>query len=189
MAASNVILMLQKWPVGVLQSSHPKILLESFVVLSFTIPDYRHSLMLNPAVTTQPSSLFSLSFFDGFIFILRSTRLRILFDSKHAARVTIGTGHAIRNVAFTRTCNEIMLRVKCKIYVSAHHLYGHAGNTGNSIILLMIEPIHLQKKYDLASVLEIAIANIPLGVLVLLDWRLSINGTKWTFLLFFVPSL
>ena len=41
-------------------------------------------------------------------FILRGARLRILFDSKHAARVTVGVAHVKRNIALARTCKELL---------------------------------------------------------------------------------
>ena len=55
----------------------------------------------------------------------------ILFDSKHAASVTLGVAHAKRNITLARTCNELLLRLKCNFHVSAHHVFGHAGNAGN----------------------------------------------------------
>ena len=64
-------------------------------------------------------------------YIFRRARLRILVGSKHAARVTIGTAHAEKIISFARTCNELLLRLKCNFHVSAHHVYGHAGNMGN----------------------------------------------------------
>ena len=39
--------------------------------------------------------------------------------------------HAKKNIYLAHTCNELLLRLKCKFHVSAHHVYGHAGNTGN----------------------------------------------------------
>ena len=64
-------------------------------------------------------------------FIPRSSRLRILFDSKHAARVTLGVAHAQRNIALARRCNELLLRLKCNFHISAHHVFSDAGNAGN----------------------------------------------------------
>ena len=57
--------------------------------------------------------------------------MRILNDSKHAARVALGVAHACRNIALASKCNELILRSKDKIYVSIHHVFGHAGNAGN----------------------------------------------------------
>ena len=57
--------------------------------------------------------------------------LRILFDSQHADRVTLGVAHAKKHIALARTCNEHSLRLKCKFHVSTHHVFGHAGNAGN----------------------------------------------------------
>ena len=54
-------------------------------------------------------------------FIPRGARLRILFYSKHGKR----------NMSLARTCNELWLRLNCNFHVSAHHVSGHAGNTGN----------------------------------------------------------
>ena len=132
MAASSAILMVQKWTVGVLRSSRLKFMLESFVVLSCSIPVHRHSLVPSFAVPTQPSSLVSLRLLVGAnSYIPRGARLRILFDSKNAVRVTIGTAHAKKNISLARTCNELLLRLKCNFHVSAHDVYGHAGNTDN----------------------------------------------------------
>ena len=64
-------------------------------------------------------------------FIPRGARLCILFDSKHAARVTVGTAHAKKNLSLARTCNELLLRLTCNFHVSVHHVSGHAGNTGD----------------------------------------------------------
>ena len=41
-------------------------------------------------------------------FILRSSRVRTLFDSKHAARVTLGVAYAKKNIALARRCNELL---------------------------------------------------------------------------------
>ena len=64
-------------------------------------------------------------------FIPRGARLRILFDSTHAARVTAGVAHATRNIALSRNCNELLLQLNCNFHVSAHHVFGHAGRAGN----------------------------------------------------------
>ena len=64
-------------------------------------------------------------------FIPRGVRLRILFDSKHAASVTVGTAHARRNISSAHTSNKLSVRLKCNFHVSAHHAHGHGGNTGN----------------------------------------------------------
>ena len=50
--------------------------------------------------------------------------MRILYDSKHAARVTIGIAHAKINIALARTCNELLFQLKCNFHVSAHHVFG-----------------------------------------------------------------
>ena len=57
--------------------------------------------------------------------------LRILFRSKHAARVTLGVAHAKKNIALARRCNELLCRLKCNVHLSAHHVFRHAGNAGN----------------------------------------------------------
>ena len=63
-------------------------------------------------------------------FIPRGARLRILFDSKHAARATLGVAHAKRNIALARRCNELLLRLKCTFHISALHVFSNAGNAG-----------------------------------------------------------
>ena len=69
-----------------------KILLESFVVLSFAILFYPHSLVPHAcAVTTRPNSLVSLSL--GLIISFSAVLVYAFFGSKHAARVTIGAAH------------------------------------------------------------------------------------------------
>ena len=44
---------------------------------------------------------------DGLVFIFRGDRVRILYDSKHAARVALGVAHARRNIALAHKCNEL----------------------------------------------------------------------------------
>ena len=55
-------------------------------------------------------------------------RVRILHDSKHAARVALGVAHARRNIILASICNDSVLRSKDKFYISIHHVFGHAGN-------------------------------------------------------------
>ena len=66
----------------------------------------------------------------GNFFMPRGERVRILFDSKHAARVTLGVADA-KKIALARSCNELLLRLRCKFHISVHHVFGHAGNAGN----------------------------------------------------------
>ena len=54
--------------------------------------------------------------------------MRILHDSKHAARVARGVAHARRNIILAFRCNDSVLRSKDKFYISIHHVFGHAGN-------------------------------------------------------------
>ena len=61
-------------------------------------------------------------------FIHRGERVRILCDSKHAARVAIGVAHARRNISLASNCNDLILRYKGKFHISPHHVYGHAWN-------------------------------------------------------------
>ena len=84
------------------------------------------------SVTTQPSSLvFAEPTRWAMSFIFRGARFCIVFDSKHAALVAVGTSHAARHISLALTCKELLLPLKCKFHVSAHHVYCHAGNTGN----------------------------------------------------------
>ena len=46
----------------------------------------------------------------------------------HVARVAIGTAQAKRNIALSRFGIELLLQLKCNFHVSAHHVFGHAGN-------------------------------------------------------------
>ena len=70
--------------------------------------------------------------FVWLIFLIpRGARVRILYHSKHAVRVTIGVAHAKKNIALARTCNELLLRLKCNFHVPAHLVVGHAGIAGN----------------------------------------------------------
>ena len=86
---------------------------------SSVILDDQRSLEQHPAATTTLNSLVLLRLFVGLAqsFIFRGDRLRILFDSKHAARVTIGVAHAVRTIALARTCNELLLRLKCIFHI------------------------------------------------------------------------
>ena len=56
--------------------------------------------------------------------------MRILYDSKHAARVAPGVARARRNIALANKCNDLVLRWKGKFH-TVHHVFGHAGNAGN----------------------------------------------------------
>ena len=101
-------------------------------ILLCAIPAYRHSLVPRRAVTTQPElSGFAEAMRWANHFIPRGARLRILFYSKHATSVTIGTAHARRHISSAHTCNKLSVRLKCNFHVPAHHAHGHAGNTGN----------------------------------------------------------
>ena len=64
-------------------------------------------------------------------FIPRVARLRTPFDSKHAARVTLGVAHAKNNIALACTWNTLLLHLECKFHFSANHVFSHAGNAGN----------------------------------------------------------
>ena len=94
---------------------------------SCVIPGYRRSCSNNTAELTGCAE--ALRWANSFI--PRGARFRIIFDSKHAARVTLGVAHAKRNIELARRCNELLVRLKCNIHVSAHHVFGHAGNAGN----------------------------------------------------------
>ena len=101
-------------------------------ILLCAISAYRHSLVPRRAVTTQPElSGFAEAMRWANHFIPRGARLRILFYSKHATSVTIGTAHARRHISSAHTCNKLSVRLKCNFHVPAHHAHGHAGNTGN----------------------------------------------------------
>ena len=56
--------------------------------------------------------------------------MRILYDSKHAARMALGVARAKRNIDL-KSCNDLLLRAKNRIFASVHHVFGHAGNAGN----------------------------------------------------------
>ena len=57
--------------------------------------------------------------------------MRIVYDSKHAARVALGVAHARRNKSLASRCNDLVLLSKDKYHISMHHVFGHAGNAGN----------------------------------------------------------
>ena len=67
--------------------------------------------------------------------IPRGERVRILHDSKHAARVTLGVAHAQRNIALAQKYNELVLRSK-GMRISSHHVFSHAVNTGNECVVI-----------------------------------------------------
>ena len=57
--------------------------------------------------------------------------MRILYDSKHVARVALGVAHGCWNTAWANKCNDLDLRSKGKSNIAVHHVLGHAGNAGN----------------------------------------------------------
>ena len=57
-------------------------------------------------------------------------RVRIFYDSKHAARVSLGVAHAKRNTTLASNRNELIVRTKGKFDISVHHVFGHASNAG-----------------------------------------------------------
>ena len=98
------------------------------MVLLSAIPVHQRFSVARLARTTQPSSL---RLFVGRILSFLAVLACAFFDSKHAARVTVGTAHAKKNLSLARTCNELFLRLTCNFHVSAHHVHGHARNTVN----------------------------------------------------------
>ena len=62
---------------------------------------------------------------------LRGERARILYESKHAARMALGLALAKKNINLANRCDDLLLRTKNKIFISVHHVYGPAGNAGN----------------------------------------------------------
>ena len=56
--------------------------------------------------------------------------MRILYDSKHAARVVLGVAHARRNKSLASRCNDLVLRSKDEFYILIHHVCGRTGNAG-----------------------------------------------------------
>ena len=57
--------------------------------------------------------------------------MRILYDSKHGARVALGVAHGRRNICLAGRCIDLVLRSKDNFYISIHHVFGHAGSAGN----------------------------------------------------------
>ena len=57
--------------------------------------------------------------------------MRILYDSKHVARVALGVAHGCWNIALANKCNDLDLRSKGKSHIAVHHVLGHAGNAAN----------------------------------------------------------
>ena len=64
-------------------------------------------------------------------FIPRGERVRILYDSKRAARVALGFIHAVRNIALVHNCNELVSRSKCNFRISVDHVFRPAGKARN----------------------------------------------------------
>ena len=60
-------------------------------------------------------------------FIPRGKRVRILYDSKHAARVTFGVTHGQRNIALAQKCNELVLRTKGRLHISVPSRFRPCG--------------------------------------------------------------
>ena len=86
-------------------------LFEFFADQSRVILTIRHFLEPLRAATTPRNSLVWQKLSDGLVFfIARGESVRILFDSKHAAHVTLGVAHARRHIALARKCNELVLR-------------------------------------------------------------------------------
>ena len=59
-------------------------------------------------------------------FIPPGARVRILFDSKHAARIALGNTHAKRNIALSNTSRILQLQAKNRVFSSAQQGYSHA---------------------------------------------------------------
>ena len=57
--------------------------------------------------------------------------MRILYFSKHVARVALGVAHGCWNIALANKCNDLDLRSKGKSHIAVHHVLGRAGNAGN----------------------------------------------------------
>ena len=62
-------------------------------------------------------------------FIPRGERVRILYNSKHVARVAFGVAHAGgRNIALANRCIDLFFRSKGKFHVTIHRVFGNIGN-------------------------------------------------------------
>ena len=96
---------------------------------SCAIPSYRRSCSSNTADLTG----FAEALRWANSFIPPGARLRILFDSKHAARVTPGVAHAKSYIALPRRCSELLVRLKCNIHAFCPSFFykSLAGNAGN----------------------------------------------------------
>ena len=84
--------------------------------------DPRHLLRfqeLHLVVTTPLSSLVLLKLLDGQISSFpRGERVRVLFDSKHAARATLWyCSRKQKHIALACKCYELLLRLKCKFHM------------------------------------------------------------------------
>ena len=55
-------------------------------------------------------------------FISHGERVRILYFSKHVARVDLGDAHARRKIALANVCNVLVLRFKDRLGITGHHL-------------------------------------------------------------------
>ena len=133
MAISNAMLTSLKWPqLGGVAIFSPDNVVR--VVCGPAACDPRLPVLLGPrlAATAPLNSLVLLRQVAGPTPSLLAVRVcTSFFDSKHAARVTLGVAHAKRNIALSRTCNELLSRLKCNFRDSAHHVFGLAGSAGN----------------------------------------------------------
>ena len=85
-----------------------------------------------PPLSTPPVPVLTPYTLTSLFFVQKTyTANSVLYDSKHAARVACGVAHAGRNITLASKCNDLGLRSEDKIYISIHHVYGHAGNAGN----------------------------------------------------------
>ena len=108
----------------------------------------RIDIMLGPVITTEAHLAFSgarthsntaemsamieaLSFLGPRGPVARGAYSCIYYDSKHAAGVCLGTVQARTHVQLALACQQSMLKVQQRLWLTMHHVYGHTGNQGN----------------------------------------------------------
>ena len=58
----------------------------------------------------------------------RDTRACIVFDPRHATEVCFGSVQLRTNVRLSLTCQQLLLQVQWRVFLTPRHTYSHRGN-------------------------------------------------------------
>ena len=91
----------------------------------------------------------ALSFLGPHGLVARDANSCIFHDSKHAAGSCLGRIQARTHVQLALACQQSLLKVQHKLRFTMRHVYVHAGNLGNKLLLRLAPLVWCQVKASL----------------------------------------